>query len=144
MRADIIGHCKPCMTDIYIHIDARMADYIRTHPYIIRTGRGDLHRDPVRPSRRRPHLHPASALQLDSAGNTAAAGGLADCGLHGARIENVVKYQSCMVSKLPIISLADCGLHCVPTLPTPYIVRRFQIVRHARTQSVGKYQSCMF
>ena len=23
---------KPCMTDIYLHIDARMADYIRTHP----------------------------------------------------------------------------------------------------------------
>ena len=21
------------MTDIYLHIDARMADYIRTHPY---------------------------------------------------------------------------------------------------------------
>eukprot|EP01048_Picozoa_sp_COSAG05_P001642 COSAG05_NODE_57_length_23291_cov_75.862668_2_plen_118_part_00 len=26
MRADIIGHFKPCMTDIYLHIDARMAD----------------------------------------------------------------------------------------------------------------------
>ena len=37
MRADIIGHFKPCMTDIYIHIDARMAEYIRTHPYIIST-----------------------------------------------------------------------------------------------------------
>ena len=23
---------KPCMTDIYLHIDARMAHYIRTHP----------------------------------------------------------------------------------------------------------------
>ena len=22
------------MTDIYLHIDARMADYIRTHPYV--------------------------------------------------------------------------------------------------------------
>ena len=32
MRVDIIGHFKPCMTDIYLHIDARMADYIRTHP----------------------------------------------------------------------------------------------------------------
>ena len=32
MRADIIGLFKPCMTDIYLHIDARMADYIRTHP----------------------------------------------------------------------------------------------------------------
>ena len=32
MRADIIGHFKPCMTDIYLHIDARMADYIHTHP----------------------------------------------------------------------------------------------------------------
>eukprot|EP01048_Picozoa_sp_COSAG05_P032931 COSAG05_NODE_12910_length_449_cov_1.320000_2_plen_30_part_01 len=30
MRSDIIGHFKPCVTDIYIHIDARMADYIRT------------------------------------------------------------------------------------------------------------------
>ena len=35
MRADIIDHFKPCMTDIYIHIDARMADYIRTHPYVM-------------------------------------------------------------------------------------------------------------
>ena len=26
-------HFQPCMTDIYLHIDARMADYIRTHPY---------------------------------------------------------------------------------------------------------------
>ena len=33
MRAELIGHFKPCMTDIYLHIDARMADYIRTHPY---------------------------------------------------------------------------------------------------------------
>ena len=33
MRAELIGHLKPCMTDIYIHIVARMADYIRTHPY---------------------------------------------------------------------------------------------------------------
>ena len=33
MRADIIGYFKPCMTDIYLHIDARMADYIGTHPY---------------------------------------------------------------------------------------------------------------
>ena len=30
MRAELIGHFKPCMTDIYLHIDARMADYIRT------------------------------------------------------------------------------------------------------------------
>ena len=33
MRAELIGHFKACMTDIYLHIDARMADYIRTHPY---------------------------------------------------------------------------------------------------------------
>ena len=33
MRAELIGHFEPCMTDIYLHIDARMADYIRTHPY---------------------------------------------------------------------------------------------------------------
>ena len=31
VRVDTIGHFKPCMTDIYLHIDARMADYIRTH-----------------------------------------------------------------------------------------------------------------
>ena len=28
MRVDLIGHFKPCMTDIYIHIDARMAAYL--------------------------------------------------------------------------------------------------------------------
>ena len=26
MRAELIGHFKPCMTDIYLHIDVRMAD----------------------------------------------------------------------------------------------------------------------
>ena len=35
MRAELIGHFEPCMTDIYLHIDARMADYIRTHPYVV-------------------------------------------------------------------------------------------------------------
>ena len=35
MRAELIGHLKPCVTDIYLHIDARMADYFRTHPYIV-------------------------------------------------------------------------------------------------------------
>ena len=34
MRAELIGHFEPCMTDIYIHIDARMDDYIRAHPYV--------------------------------------------------------------------------------------------------------------
>ena len=33
MRAELIGDFEPCMTEIYLHIDARMADYIRTHPY---------------------------------------------------------------------------------------------------------------
>ena len=33
MRAELIGHFKACMTEIYLHIDARMADYICTHPY---------------------------------------------------------------------------------------------------------------
>ena len=33
MRAELIGHFEPCMTDIYLYIYARMADYIRTHPY---------------------------------------------------------------------------------------------------------------
>ena len=37
MRAELIGHFQPCMTDIYLHIDARMADYIRTHPYLCST-----------------------------------------------------------------------------------------------------------
>eukprot|EP01048_Picozoa_sp_COSAG05_P004359 COSAG05_NODE_230_length_13364_cov_33.748662_14_plen_100_part_00 len=32
MRAKLIGHFQTCMTDIYLHIDARMTDYIRTHP----------------------------------------------------------------------------------------------------------------
>ena len=31
--AKLIGHFQPCTTDIYVHIDARMADYIATHPY---------------------------------------------------------------------------------------------------------------
>ena len=35
VRAELIGHFKACMTDIYLHIDARMADYIRTHPYLL-------------------------------------------------------------------------------------------------------------
>ena len=39
MRAELIGHFKPCMTDIYLYIYARMADYIRTHPYVpVRSG----------------------------------------------------------------------------------------------------------
>ena len=33
MRTELIGYFEPCMTEIYLHIDARMADYIRTHPY---------------------------------------------------------------------------------------------------------------
>ena len=32
MRVELIGHLKSCMTEIYLHIVARMADYIRTHP----------------------------------------------------------------------------------------------------------------
>ena len=38
MRVELIGHFKPCMTEIYLHIDARMADYIRTHPYLLQQG----------------------------------------------------------------------------------------------------------
>ena len=34
MRAESIGHFKPCISEIYLHIDARMADHIRTHPYV--------------------------------------------------------------------------------------------------------------
>ena len=33
MRVDIIGHLKSCMTDLYLDIHARTADYIHTHPY---------------------------------------------------------------------------------------------------------------
>ena len=33
VRAELIGYFEPCMTEIYLHIDARMADYIRMHPY---------------------------------------------------------------------------------------------------------------
>ena len=32
MRVELIGHFKACMTEIYLHIDARVADYIHTHP----------------------------------------------------------------------------------------------------------------
>ena len=32
MRAELIGPFKPCMNEICLHIDARMADYIHTHP----------------------------------------------------------------------------------------------------------------
>ena len=32
MRAELIGHFQPCMTDIYLQIDAHMDDYIRAHP----------------------------------------------------------------------------------------------------------------
>ena len=35
MRAELIDHFQPCMTEIYPHIDARMDDYIRTHPYAV-------------------------------------------------------------------------------------------------------------
>ena len=43
MRAELIGQFKPCMTDIYLHIDARMADYMATH---LRLG-GDLNATPA-------------------------------------------------------------------------------------------------
>ena len=33
MRVQLIGHFEPCMTEIYLHIDARMADYMAPHPY---------------------------------------------------------------------------------------------------------------
>ena len=35
MRAELIGHSQPCMTDIDLHIDARTAGSIRTHPYAV-------------------------------------------------------------------------------------------------------------
>ena len=32
VRVQLIGHLQPCMTEIYLHIVARMADYMATHP----------------------------------------------------------------------------------------------------------------
>ena len=32
VRGELIGRLQPCMTEIYLHIVARMADYIATHP----------------------------------------------------------------------------------------------------------------
>ena len=37
MRVELTGHCEPCMADIYLHIYARTADYIHTHPYTLDT-----------------------------------------------------------------------------------------------------------
>ena len=51
MRVELIGHFEPCMTEIYLHLDARMADYIRTHPYA-RPPRPLLMQDPVLLGRR--------------------------------------------------------------------------------------------
>ena len=34
VRVRLIGRLQPCMTEIYLHIVARMTDYIDTHPYI--------------------------------------------------------------------------------------------------------------
>ena len=33
VRVQLIGHLFPCMTEIYLHIVAHMADYMATHPY---------------------------------------------------------------------------------------------------------------
>ena len=33
MRVQLIGHFQPRMTDMLLHIDARMADYMAPHPY---------------------------------------------------------------------------------------------------------------
>ena len=41
MRAELIGHLKACMTEIYLHIDARVADFIRTHPYLAASAADD-------------------------------------------------------------------------------------------------------
>jgi len=50
MRAELIGHLQPCMTEIYLYIDARMADYIRTHPYDARRTAHPGWARPVRPT----------------------------------------------------------------------------------------------
>ena len=34
MRAELIGHFQPCMTDIYLHIDARISSIILYYTYI--------------------------------------------------------------------------------------------------------------
>ena len=44
MRVELIGHFKPCMTEIHLHIDARMADYIRTHPHTHRLSEAPISR----------------------------------------------------------------------------------------------------
>ena len=36
MRAELIVRFKPCMTEIYLKVDARISDYIHTHPYYYR------------------------------------------------------------------------------------------------------------
>ena len=45
MRAELIGHFEPCMTEIYLHID-----YIRTHPYDARRTAHPGWARPVRPT----------------------------------------------------------------------------------------------
>ena len=34
VRVHIIGHLQPCITEIYLHIFARMADYMDTPPHL--------------------------------------------------------------------------------------------------------------
>ena len=35
VRVQLIDHFKPCMTEICLHIVARMADYMDTRPYVM-------------------------------------------------------------------------------------------------------------
>ena len=77
MRAELSGQFQPCMTEIDLHIDARTADCSHTHPPL--TDCIALHTG----------LNHILRVRLHIIGN--------------ARIKNVYKYQSCMVTKLPII-----------------------------------------
>ena len=36
VRGELIGRLQPCMPEIYLHIVARMADYMDTHPYMLK------------------------------------------------------------------------------------------------------------
>ena len=104
---------EPCITEIYLHIDARMADYIRTHPYIYGLI-SDMH-FATHFGRRPRRIEPWAkrTVQLSLRANDAGVAPRMACGdwwrdrprvsHRCAHIKNVGKYQSCMVSKLRII-----------------------------------------
>ena len=83
------------MTDIYLHIDARMADYIRTHPY------GRLARVAFAPGRDTPNtvIPSGSGLHLGSQLRDPYSTTLRLKIIGNEIIKNVGKPESCMVSK---------------------------------------------